>query len=42
MKIEIIKTIGGHRKYNVQKYINNNNIKNKKKENNKEKLIYVM
>lgn len=29
-KIEVIKTIGGHRKYNVQKYINDN----KKKVNN--------
>lgn len=37
-KIETIRTSGGHRLYNVQKYINNNNIKNKKTENKKEKL----
>jgi len=45
-KIEIIKTMGGHRKYNIQKYINNNKKKadektdiNKKNTNNVEEKI---
>ena len=45
-KIEIIKTMGGHRKYNVQKYINDNKKKadektdiNKKNTNNVEEKI---
>ena len=41
-KIEIIKTQGGHRKYNVQKYIDDNKkeaINNKDKTNNENKII---
>ena len=43
-KIEIIKTLGGHRKYNVQKYIDDNKkesepIKENIKENNEKKNI---
>ena len=45
-KIEVIKTMGGHRKYNVQKYINDNkkkvdentNLKNKNTDKDNEKL----
>ena len=50
-KIEVIKTIGGHRKYNVQKYINNNkkkadekisvNIKNTNNIKEKINICYV-
>jgi predicted site-specific integrase-resolvase len=43
-KIEVIKTIGGHRKYNVQKYIDDNKKESEplnKKENNKTEKLNI-
>jgi predicted site-specific integrase-resolvase len=40
-KIEIIKTIGGNRKYNVQKYIDDNIKENIKQNNEKQNICYV-
>ena len=43
-KIEVIKTIGGHRKYNVQKYIDDNKKESEplnKKENNKTNKLNI-